>query len=115
MKGNTKGPTVTLAPQHTQLPSFDAVYATLAAHRADLAKRYHLSELGVFGSFARGEQQPGSDIDVLVDFETTPSLFALIALEDELHSLLGLPVDLAVKSALRPHVGAHILREVVPV
>jgi predicted nucleotidyltransferase len=91
------------------------IRAQLSSHRDDLAARYHLSELGVFGSYVRGEQHAGSDVDILVAFEVTPSLFTLLALEDELRDLLGLPVDIAVKSALRPHIGARILREVVTI
>lgn len=99
----------------TQSPDLAHILSTLAAHRADLAARYHLSDLGVFGSYVRGEQRPESDIDILVAFTVTPSLFTLISLEDELRELLNHPVDLAVKSALRPQIGARILREVVPV
>jgi hypothetical protein len=93
--------------------TLEQVIAILSAHREDLASRYHLSGLGVFGSYVRGEQRPESDIDVLADFAVTPSLFTLTALEDDLSDLLGAPVDLAVKSALRPHIGARILSEVV--
>lgn len=89
------------------------IQALLAAHRDELVGRYHLSELGVFGSYVRGEQRVDSDVDILVSFAATPSLFSLIALEDELCNLLGLPVDVAVKSALRPHISSQILREVV--
>lgn len=91
------------------------IQAILAAHRDELTGRYHLSELGVFGSYVHGKQHASSDIDILVAFHITPSLFTLIALEDELRDLLGTNVDVAVKSALRPHIGVHILREVVPI
>lgn len=91
------------------------IMAILGAQRAELAARYHLRELGVFGSYVRNEQHATSDLDILVAFELAPSFFTLLTLEDELSELLGLPVDLTVKSALRPHLGAHILREVVTV
>lgn len=95
--------------------ALEQIIALLASHRADLVARYRLSELGVFGSYVRGEQRPNSDVDILVAFDSPPSLFTVIALEDELRALLGRPVDVAVKSALRPHIGARILREVVNV
>lgn len=101
------------APPPAPVPTLAQLRTTLAPHRADLMARYHLRELGVFGSFVRNEQHAQSDIDILVAFEVTPSLFTLMALEDELHALLGLPIDLAVKSALRPHIEAAIMREVV--
>jgi len=103
------------AALHTAPPTLAQIRATLEAHYAALPARYHLSELGVFGSYVRGEQRLDSDIDILVAFTVTPSLFTLVALEDELRALLGVPVDVAVKSALRPHIGARILREVVRV
>lgn len=99
----------------TPSPELAHILATLAAHRASLATRYQIAELGVFGSYVRGEQSADSDIDILVAFTATPTLFKLVALEDELQALLGRPVDLAVKSALRPHIGERILREVVAV
>lgn len=99
----------------TQSAELTHILATLSAHRARLSARYHMAELGVFGSYVRGEQDAQSDIDILVAFTVTPSLFTLVALEDELQALLGRPVDLAVKSALRPHIGKRILREVVEV
>jgi predicted nucleotidyltransferase len=95
--------------------TLEHVIAILSAHRDELASRYHLRSLGIFGSYVRGEQRPESDIDVLADFTVTPSLFMLTALEDELTALLGAPVDLAVKSALRPHIGARILSEVLTI
>jgi uncharacterized protein len=99
----------------TPPPTLEQITATLVTHRANLAARYHLRELGVFGPYLRGEQRPDSDIDVLADFAVTPSLFTLTALEDELSDLLRAPVDLAVRSALRPHIGARILSEVVTI
>lgn len=93
--------------------TLEQLIALLSAHRDDLASRYHLRSLGIFGSYVRGEQRPESDIDVLADFTVTPSLFTLTALEDELSAVLGAPIDLAVKSVLRPHIGARILSEVV--
>ncbi len=85
----------------------------LRAHRAVFVARYHIAELGVFGSYIRNEQRPESDLDVLVAFNETPSLFTLVALEDDLSALLQITVDLAVKTALRPRIATRILREVV--
>ncbi|MEI6778663.1 MAG: hypothetical protein WCK70_17320 [Chloroflexales bacterium] len=52
-------------------------------------------------------------LDVLVAFSETPSLFTLVALEDDLSALLPITVDLAVKTALRPRIATRILSEVV--
>jgi predicted nucleotidyltransferase len=54
----------------------------------------------VFGSVARGEANPGSDIDFLVDFETPSSLLDLVHLEEALAELLGVDVDVVSAGAL---------------
>jgi predicted nucleotidyltransferase len=89
--------------------------ATLRRHRHALADRYHIESLGVFGSYVRNEQHDGSDLDVLVTFTQTPSLFTLVALQDELEELLGAPVDVVLKTSLKPRIGQQILREVVDI
>ena len=80
-----------------------------------LTTRYRVQTLGVFGSYVRQEQQPGSDIDVLVTFEEPPSLLQFIELENELTDRLGIKVDLVMRDALKPTIGRRILNEVVPV
>jgi uncharacterized protein len=89
--------------------------ATLRRHRRALVERYHIDSLGVFGSYVRNQQHDGSDLDVLVTFTETPSLFTLVALQDELQELLGTPVDVVLKTSLKPRIGQHILREVVEI
>ena len=80
-----------------------------------LAENYALSEIGVFGSVVRGDVKPGSDIDILVDYTEPPTLFEFVRLQRYLTDLLGAPVDLVMKSALKPQIGRQILAEVVPV
>jgi predicted nucleotidyltransferase len=62
----------------------------------DFCKKNHISKLSVFGSAVRGELQPDSDIDLLVEFEQdlTPGLFSIIKMEMELAEMLGRKVDL---------------------
>jgi len=64
-------------------------------------KVYNPLNVGVFGSFARGENKQGSDIDILVEFKNTPSLLTVIKIENELSELLGIKVDLLTKGALK--------------
>ncbi len=89
--------------------------ATLQQHMYTLAERYHVDSLGVLGSYVRNEQHDGSDLDLLVSFTQTPSLFTLVALQDELCDLLGTPVDLMLKTSLKPRIGQRILHEVVEI
>jgi len=84
----------------------------LKSNKAFLFQKYHLKELGVFGSYLRNEQKNESDLDVLVEYEQTPGLFSFVRLEEELSKLLGVKVDLVMKSALKPYIGKRILEEV---
>ena len=73
-----------------------------------------ISVLVVFGSRARGDNRPDSDLDVLVTFrpEAQVSLFTLVELEDLLADRLGVKIDLAIKDSLKPYIGRRILAEV---
>ncbi|MBK5291572.1 MAG: nucleotidyltransferase family protein [Acidobacteriia bacterium] len=79
---------------------------------AEICRRYHIVEMAVFGSTARGDRRPDSDIDVLVEFE--PGVvwgWDYFGLEQELAQIFGRPVDLATKKWLKPKVRAEILRD----
>ena len=78
-----------------------------------LREKFKVKEIGIFGSYVRGEAKETSDVDILVEFDETPSLFEFIELETYLSELLGVKVDLVMKRALKPHIKQHILREVV--
>jgi uncharacterized protein len=91
------------------------ILATLRRLLPALAHQYHVQSLGVFGSYARHAQRPGSDLDVLVTFEEPPGLLTFLALENYLTEVLGVKVDLVMREALKPAIGEHILRELVPV
>jgi predicted nucleotidyltransferase len=86
---------------------------TLLRHKAELHKRFKVKTIGVFGSYVRGEQKRGSDVDVLVEFEEPVGLFEFMRLEFYLSDLLGAKVDLVSKKALKPIIGEYIEREVV--
>jgi len=77
-----------------------------------LRQEYAVESLGVFGSFVRGEQKRGSDLDILVEFTEIPGMFRFLELERELSGLVGVPVDLVQKEALKPAIGKRILEEV---
>jgi len=61
-----------------------------------------------FGSYIRGEQKPGSDLDVLVEFSKIPTISKFVNLENYLSGALGVMVDLVMKDALKPNLGKHI-------
>ena len=78
-----------------------------------LRTRFHVQYLGIFGSYVQGTPRKDSDLDMLVDFAETPSLFEFIELESYLSTLLGVKVDLVMKGTLKPLIGRRILSEVV--
>jgi uncharacterized protein len=87
----------------------------LRRHRAEIlrvarARRVH--RVAVFGSVARGEAHPGSDLDLLVDFEPGASLLDQVGLFQDLEELLGIGVDVVTRSALKPR-DEHIRAEAV--
>ena len=84
----------------------------LENYKGELVNKYHISEIGVFGSCIRNEQTPQSDIDILVDFSSPISLFEFIDMEEELSKLLNMKVDLVARKALKPYIGKYILKEV---
>jgi predicted nucleotidyltransferase len=78
----------------------------------DICHRYGIQELSLFGSAARGDMRPDSDVDVLVDF--LPGVvhgWEYFDLESELAEAFGRRVDLATKKWLKPHIKAQILPE----
>lgn len=86
-------------------------------HRAEVLDRAHAHgahNVRIFGSVARGEATEASDIDVLVDFDTSHGLLPMITLADELEDLLGRRVDVAPASALAPEVAERALAEAIP-
>ena len=80
---------------------------------AEICRKYQVRELSVFGSAARGDMQPESDIDLLVEFEPEASigLFEFAGMEEELTALLGRKVDLVSKRGLKPRVRPYVLRD----
>ena len=62
----------------------------------------------------KGRHQKTSDLDILVEFYRVPSLSKFVELQDYLSPVLGIKVDLVMKTALRPAIGERILAEVVP-
>ena len=107
--------TVKTTPVPTDEKTKDAAYFTkiLRQYLPELSKKYSISYLGIFGSYVRGEQKEDSDLDVLVEFSKTPDLFEFIGLKQDLSDMLGVKVDLVMKSSLKPTIGERILEEVM--
>jgi uncharacterized protein len=89
----------------------------LKSRRADIlqvAAQHGARNVRVFGSVARGEARPDSDIDVLVELEAGRSLLDLGGLLMDLQDLLGREVDVVTEPGLRDRIRERVLKEAVP-
>ena len=87
----------------------------LAAHRRELSERFGVKSLRLFGSVARDEASEQSDVDVVVDFDETPSLFGFLRLQGYLRDLLGTKVDLVTETGLRERARPFVEKDAVNV
>jgi predicted nucleotidyltransferase len=78
-----------------------------------IARSHGARRVRVFGSVARGEAGPDSDVDVLVDLEPGRSLFDIIAIKQDLEDLLGREVDVVTEAAVSPYIRNEVLKEAV--
>ena len=79
-----------------------------------VAAKHGASNIRVFGSVARGQAGPASDLDLLVDMRADHSLLDRVSLILDLEEVLGQKVDVATERVLRPELRARVLREAVP-
>lgn len=104
------------APRHLDVRG--ARLAKLRRHRAQVrrvVRKHGGRNVRVFGSVARGQDGPESDVDLVIDLDVrTVGLLPLLAITDELNALLDERVDVAPAQALAPHVAASALAEAVP-
>jgi len=82
------------------MKSLEEILRILREHKGELAQRYGVQELAIFGSYARKEQTPISDVDILVTLRK-PLGLRFFELWDYLENLLGLQVDLLTSNAVR--------------
>jgi predicted nucleotidyltransferase len=95
----------------------EKIKAQLEMLKPTLKEKFEVETIGVFGSYVRGEQKQGSDVDILVEFDEDAEIgfFKFLDLEEFLSRKLGVKVDLVTKNALKPYIGKRILQEVVMV
>lgn len=97
------------------MSEIELIKKKLSEKKNELSSHYGIKQIGVFGSYVRGEQTEKSDLDILVDIDENRkiSLFDFVHAGNELSDYLGVKVDLVMKSALKPGIGSRILKEVV--
>ena len=93
----------------------DQILSFLAQNKKLFRDKYHIVKIGLFGSYARGEQNLDSDIDLLVEFEeNTPELYDLkLQIKDFFKTSLGLEVDICREKYIKARLKSSILKETV--
>jgi predicted nucleotidyltransferase len=84
-----------------------------AAVIREAAKRHGATRVRVFGSFARGDNRDGSDLDLLIELEPGRSLLDLIAIKQDLEDLLGVRVDVVTERSISPYLRDIVLKEAI--
>ena len=95
------------------MKALEKIKNILINNKLELQKKYKVKEIGIFGSYVKGEMNKKSDIDILVEFSEVPDLLTFIDLKYYLSDFFGIKVDLVMKSALKTNIGKRILKEVV--
>lgn len=91
----------------------DEVLDFLKSHKQEIVNNYGVVRLGIFGSYARGDQREDSDIDIAVEMETDNIFRKFFALERFLEENLRSRVDLGIESALKPLAKEKIMKEIM--
>ena len=94
------------------MKTFEEIREAIRRHKEDYREKFGVKEIGIFGSYVKGKQVEGSDVDILVELEKPIGFIRFIKLEDSFSRLLGIKADLVTKKALKPYIGKQILQEV---
>ena len=94
------------------MKTFEEIKELIQKHKEEFRKQYGLKEIGIFGSYLRGEQGTESDLDILIELEKPIGFVKFMRLERALSELLEIQVEMVTKKALKPHIGKRILQEV---
>jgi len=91
----------------------DEVLKILKDELPYLREKYGMRRIGIFGSYSRGEQNIGSDVDLLVEFDKPIGFFGFVAVENYIGERLGVKAELVTEDALKPRMKPHVLEEVI--
>ena len=95
------------------MKSLEEIKHIFQQNKPFLLENYRITELGIFGSYAREEQTENSDVDVLIDYQKAPTLIMLVELREYLSDLVNMKVDVVTKKGLKPRIRERVLSEVV--
>ena len=92
-----------------------SLISLLTSRREEIVRRFSIKKLGIFGSAARDEMHEGSDIDVLVEFQTSPTFDAYMDLKFYLEDLFKANVDLVIEDDVKPRMRPFIEKDLIRV
>lgn len=96
------------------MKTVNEIKKVLAEHKEELKQKYNVKEIGIFGSYVRGEQTKNSDLDILVKFRK-PIGLDFVELADYLEAVLKTKVDLVSSGAIKPSRRKYIMQDLVHV
>jgi hypothetical protein len=95
---------------------FEKIKHKIALNKEYLRKTYGVEEIGVFGSFARGDNDANSDVDIAIEInheKATVGFFEFARMERFLEELLGRKVDLVTKRSIKPYIKERVLSQMI--
>lgn len=92
--------------------NLQTILQILRQHKPELQRKYPISKLGVFGSYARGEATEKSDIDIAVEI-TGPMGLDFVTMADEIEDLFGIKTDVAPLQAIKPKYLVYVQKDIV--
>jgi len=95
-----------------KVKTLEEIKKIIQQHRGELEEKYKVKKIAIFGSYARGEQEKKSDVDILVEF-TEPVGFLFFHLADYLEELLGVKVDLVTPDAIKSNRRKSIMEDLI--
>ena len=90
----------------------EEILSLLVQNKSELENRFKVRRLALFGSYARGDQKPDSDVDILVDIDPSVGL-EFVTLAEEIEQLLGLQIDLVSRRAIKPNKLKYIEKDLI--
>ena len=96
-----------------KVTSLEEIRELIEQHRTELKRQFHVEKIGVFGSYARGDQKKRSDVDFLVSFDKTINYLELAGLKIYVEELTGLKSDVVPSHNLRPEFRENVYKEVI--
>jgi uncharacterized protein len=98
-----------------QMKTLQEIQEILRQNKNNFFEKYHLTKIGIFGSYVKNRQTIDSDLDILVEFDPRFQfgLLTFCELENYLSALIGIKVDLVMGDCLKPKIGQQILSEVI--